>query len=299
MPEWTRITNVTACRVFSLGRPVRRVRLTWTLGLLVLVCAGPGVGLAAGMPSREILRTSILALDSARDTAVAELSSPLLTDRERSDYRDFIAYLNTRIVTYCQQLQAQGAADLVAELPCPTAGFMSAAGADTSPDPVGTVPARPRATTRAERTDALHESFIESLGAFDQMLLEEEGRLATRVPSQREQGASGGGGDGADGGSPGAASSDEASGSVGEDAGAAGGTGEAAADASVASATGTGTGEASSSAPQGVPEGTLPPPEDDDIVARQLREAAEKETDPELKKKLWDEYWTYKRGVGR
>jgi hypothetical protein len=41
------------------------------------------------------------------------------------------------------------------------------------------------------------------------------------------------------------------------------------------------------------------PPEstqDDDIVARQLREAAEKETDPELKKKLWKEYEDYKRG---
>lgn len=36
--------------------------------------------------------------------------------------------------------------------------------------------------------------------------------------------------------------------------------------------------------------------QDDDIVARQLREAAEKETDPELKKKLWKEYEDYKRG---
>ncbi len=44
----------------------------------------------------------------------------------------------------------------------------------------------------------------------------------------------------------------------------------------------------------GAPGGKLPPPEDDDIVARQLREAAEKEPDPELKKKLWEEYWKYK-----
>ena len=34
---------------------------------------------------------------------------------------------------------------------------------------------------------------------------------------------------------------------------------------------------------------------DDDIVARQLREAAEKETDPELKAKLWKEYEEYKK----
>ncbi len=32
----------------------------------------------------------------------------------------------------------------------------------------------------------------------------------------------------------------------------------------------------------------------DDIVARQIREAAEAETDPELKKKLWEEYYNYK-----
>ena len=36
--------------------------------------------------------------------------------------------------------------------------------------------------------------------------------------------------------------------------------------------------------------------QDDDIVARQLREAAEKETDPELKEKLWKEYEAYKQG---
>jgi hypothetical protein len=35
--------------------------------------------------------------------------------------------------------------------------------------------------------------------------------------------------------------------------------------------------------------------DDDDIVARQLREAAENETDPELKKKLWQEYEEYKQ----
>ena len=37
-----------------------------------------------------------------------------------------------------------------------------------------------------------------------------------------------------------------------------------------------------------------PPANDDDIVARQLREAAERETDPVLKEKLWREYDKYK-----
>jgi hypothetical protein len=47
--------------------------------------------------------------------------------------------------------------------------------------------------------------------------------------------------------------------------------------------------------------GRIPPDvgdgSDDDIVARQLREAAEKEDDPELREKLWDEYRAYKKGM--
>ncbi len=35
---------------------------------------------------------------------------------------------------------------------------------------------------------------------------------------------------------------------------------------------------------------------DDDVVARQLREAAMDETDPVLKEKLWEEYRRYKAG---
>ena len=44
------------------------------------------------------------------------------------------------------------------------------------------------------------------------------------------------------------------------------------------------------SAPRNIPSG-----DDDDVVARQLREAAEKEQDPELREKLWEEYRKYKK----
>jgi hypothetical protein len=37
---------------------------------------------------------------------------------------------------------------------------------------------------------------------------------------------------------------------------------------------------------------------DDDIVARRLRKAAEEETDPELKERLWKEYYDYKKASG-
>ena len=37
--------------------------------------------------------------------------------------------------------------------------------------------------------------------------------------------------------------------------------------------------------------------DDDDIVAKRLRKAAEEETDPELKERLWKEYNDYKKSA--
>jgi hypothetical protein len=57
------------------------------------------------------------------------------------------------------------------------------------------------------------------------------------------------------------------------------------------SATGTfgnGTQNAAYEVPDDIPSG-----DDDDVVARQLREAAMNEPDPELREKLWDEYRAY------
>jgi hypothetical protein len=42
----------------------------------------------------------------------------------------------------------------------------------------------------------------------------------------------------------------------------------------------------------------IPDEGDDDVVARQLREAAQSEQDPELRKKLWEEYREYKENSG-
>ena len=42
------------------------------------------------------------------------------------------------------------------------------------------------------------------------------------------------------------------------------------------------------------PPGDIPAGNDDDVVARQLREAAMRESDPEVREKLWNEYRKYK-----
>jgi len=42
------------------------------------------------------------------------------------------------------------------------------------------------------------------------------------------------------------------------------------------------------------PPADIPAGNDDDVVARQLREAAMREPDPAVREKLWDEYRKYK-----
>jgi hypothetical protein len=51
-------------------------------------------------------------------------------------------------------------------------------------------------------------------------------------------------------------------------------------------------GQGPSTTPKNIPDGR-----DDDVIARQIREAAEKETDPELRDKLWKEYIEYKKNT--
>jgi hypothetical protein len=57
-----------------------------------------------------------------------------------------------------------------------------------------------------------------------------------------------------------------------------------------------GTASTGGSGPISVPADVLDG-SDDDIVARQLREAAMKEKDPALREKLWQEYRDYKKGA--
>nr|PZN62385.1 MAG: hypothetical protein DIU62_12345 [Pseudomonadota bacterium] len=59
---------------------------------------------------------------------------------------------------------------------------------------------------------------------------------------------------------------------------------------------GSGTG-ASGGTGSGVIAREIPAGDDDDIIARRLRKAAEEETDPELKEKLWKEYIDYKENT--
>ncbi len=150
--------------------------------------------------------------------------------------------------------------------------------------------ATPGAPSREERTGELDRKLDASLRELDGLLMEEQEKLA-EAASSGGSGSSGGTSGGLRSGSGGAGSSGSAeSGSNpgGETSG--GATGEESGGA--VGGGGAGGGDTGSPAPDDVGDGS-----DDDIVARQLREAAMAEDDPELRERLWQEYRDYKASL--
>lgn len=252
---------------------------------------------AAEQDQSASIRGSIIALDSARRTALQELEELSPGSGEVSDYQDFIAYLNTRIVTYCRELVKLGSGANPEELPCPTgplaAGFVAVPTTEADQQILSTGQGVPEVRTQAEKTTALEGDFLASLGDFDDMLLKEEEKVVARVPTQREASASSQAGNSGGKGAPGGTEDTGTTGDTVANDGSEVQGNQPISGVETEGGPGAGGGIQKPSA-YGVSGGTLPPPKDDDIVARQLREAAEKETDPELKKKLWEEYWKYK-----
>ena len=156
----------------------------------------------------------------------------------------------------------------------------------------GEAPAVPEpATTADERRAVLDRRLDETLGTFDAELKREQDRVAQERDSRAATGA--GSADGSGGGG-GAGDGTGRSGDLQSD--------KAARDAAVAAAGSSGgasSGNTSSGAGSGAANKGIPSGDDDDIVAKRLRRAAEQETDPELKEKLWKEYTDYKRNAGK
>ena len=146
----------------------------------------------------------------------------------------------------------------------------------------------------------------ESLREFDGLILKEQELLDDRRESTAAAGGGGGGGGGAAGG--GAEGAGEGMGAGEENemqsrrstqtAGGTGGSPDAPEEPPTSER-----GGSIDSTPGGEDGRDTPVPEDigdgrdDDIVAKQLREAAMNEKDPVLREKLWDEYRAYKTGT--
>jgi len=160
------------------------------------------------------------------------------------------------------------------------------------------------AQTVGEEQAGLEGKLDKSLSEFDELLLKEQELLEERretsaVDPAAAGGASGGGGSaGEEAGGGGEFETGEFEGSEQAEAGGAtGGSPDRPQAEPVESAPGAPMGDETDDrsddrVPPDVGDGS-----NDDIVARQLREAAMKEEDPELREKLWDEYRAYKQGT--
>lgn len=156
--------------------------------------------------------------------------------------------------------------------------------------------------TQAEQVAILDARLEQGAGEFDAMILktEAEQREAAREaaakrgsrPSNTVSSAdSGGEGEEAGGGAYGDGGGDE--GGTGGDA-YEDGTADAGAYGSGSGSGNVGAGSTPRSGARYPPPEDIPSGDDDDVVARQLREAAEREPDPAVREKLWQEYRKYK-----
>jgi hypothetical protein len=149
------------------------------------------------------------------------------------------------------------------------------------------------AQTPAERRAQVDGQLDASLGKFDEHLRREQQQVAGERDQRTAGGAQGGGGS-PSGPGDGSGDSRDSSGDLKSEgvqgANRAGASGSGEAGAATAGAMPQGGG--GSAGTKAIPSG-----DDDDIIARRLRKAAEAETDPELKEKLWQEYRDYKENT--
>ena len=238
------------------------------------------------------LRAHYLTLKNAQADFEQAKNRGKLGAAEQNDYAAWINQLGDQVLQDCSALQQAGQVELPDDLPC---------------DQIRSSALRPAAIdlaeerTKTEQTNGLITELNATLGEFDEQLLQEQDRVKAQTPRTESGGGSPiGGSEGAEGGSE--QSSETASGekqgnqNQGQEESAQNQTADGEEGQSTRSQTGT-RGKSMPGSGRDIPE-DIPDGSDDDVVARQLREAAEKETDPELREKLWEEYRRYKAGTG-
>ena len=209
-------------------------------------------------------------MEKARDTSC----------EEQADFAAWIKQLSEQFAETCRTVSSQSNKSIPADIPCGEfkTALTGSAGIDIQHE-----------TTDGEKTAAMVGQFNDSLGEFDEKLLREQDRVKAQKPlSTSANSAGGGAAGGSDGESGGESAQDSADGEAAQEGQQSDQQGS---DQTATGARGTSSSGKQSTAPPDIPDGS-----DDDVIARQLREAAEKEIDPELKKRLWEEYRRYKKG---
>ena len=163
--------------------------------------------------------------------------------------------------------------------------------------------------TPEEERDALDGRLRVAMAEFDEMMLEQQKALEEKQANdplpKRESASPGGGSGGQSAGGGGQPGGEEGAGEQSGSRSPGGGGQPGAASTGGSRDAGASGGQGGGGGVQGDPSAPDPrvPKDvgdgrDDDIVARQIREAAMKEDDPELREKLWDEYREYKKSAG-
>jgi len=267
--------------------------MAWALGVAALSPALAQV--PALVPATETLRAS---LDEWRreDAAYRSArSAARISPRESEEYAGYVAGLRLRVLEQCEIVRGLGGEEAVKDFDCVRTGAEPRRAVAVVPPAAVLTEEEKRAALQA-RLDALEGDIDEDLQKRQQEIRQ------TSTGSGRGTGAGGGA---AGGGAAGSGSGKEA----GKDAGKGTtwsnpeATASSEKDGSSAAGSASSPPSASSSGPAttgrpgtGGRQASRDGGSDDDVVARQLREAAEKETDPVLKEKLWAEYRKYKEG---
>jgi hypothetical protein len=218
---------------------------------------------------------------------------------EQESYAGFVAGLRLRVLEQCEVVRGLGGEAVVARFECARVGPEEQRARMVAVVPPAAV------STDEEKKVAMHARLDRLEGDIDESLQKRQQEIRQTATAR---------GSGAGGGGRGAGGSGGSAGSTGSGGGAPSSTpagtwsrpdaekspGDSGAGAEkgertempgpTASRGSTGARDPQGAARQRPTDGGV----DDDIVARQLREAAEKETDPVLKEKLWDEYRKYK-----
>jgi hypothetical protein len=215
----------------------------------------------------------------------------LSSEVEIEEFASFVAGLQRQMLEDCKRYRDLGGEPIKHGLDC-------GQGPNESPELVLAIPNSADTQTEQEKIDALESELRALEGELDNLFLREQEALRSRGRPEVSGGTFGENVrsdtvTSAPNSNPPSSGSGSGTAETGKTRGAAGkgrksrerGAGSAGKDRVVKP-------EQKGQSPSAIPTG-----DDDNIVARQLREAAEKETDPVLKKKLWDEYQKYKSAV--
>ena len=263
------------------------------IGLAAVLLAGAA---HAATPSPELaralenLRNSNRELIREEENFRAARQAGKAGGAELEDHAGFVAGLRVRHLEQCETVRALGGNEALKGFDCVLTGPAPEvrAGAARTED----------ARTETEKRESLDSRLSALETEIDEKLLRRQQEIRENASNRS---ANGGGGGGGGGGASGGGEGDKGEGAKG------GNTASGSwSDPDAGNASAAGRKERQAGRPPSSPEGKVQPGggakreragdggSDDDIVARQLREAAEKETDPVLKEKLWAEYRKYK-----